>query len=170
MENDALSVREAQHADVPAILDIYNDAVLHTTASYDLKPVPPESRYEWLQARQSKGFPVLVAQQRGDIVGFASYGPFREKAAYGATVEHSVYVQRDQRGGGVGQLLMEHLIARAQEQGLHVMLGGIDADNLGSLRFHQRLGFVEVARMPQVGRKFDRWLDLVFMQLTLGQN
>lgn len=169
-EEGAVRVREARREDVPAILDIYNDAVIHTTASYDLEPVSLESRYAWFDSRLASGFPVLVAEgSGGEVLGFASYGPFREKAAYAGTVEHSVYIAPGQRGGGLGLRLMQELIARARAQGVHVMVGGVDGDNLGSLRFHERLGFSEVARMPQVGRKFDRWLDLVFMQRILQE-
>ncbi|AXG98669.1 GNAT family N-acetyltransferase [Deinococcus wulumuqiensis] len=161
-------VRPAVLADVPGILDIYNHAVLHTTATYDLEPVSLDSRLSWFSARQQSGFPVLVAEGEGaEVLGFASYGPFREKAGYAATVEHSVYVREGHQGAGLGRALMTPLIAAAREQGLHVMLGGIDADNAGSLAFHRRLGFEEVAHFRQVGRKFGRWLDVVFMQLTL---
>lgn len=160
-------IRPASHADVPTILEIYNDAVLHTTASYDLEPVSLESRLEWFDHKQRDGWPVLVAEKGDAVVGFATFGPFREKAGYAGTVEHSVYISQNERGRGTGLLLMQALIPEARARGLHVMLGGIDADNAGSLRFHERLGFREVARMPQVGRKFDRWLDLVFMQLML---
>lgn len=160
-------IRPATRADVPAILEIYNSAVLHTTASYDLAPVSLESRYEWYDHRAAGGWPVLVAEEGGQVVGFSTFGPFREKAGYAATVEHSVYVREGLRGSGIGLALMHPLIAEAKRMGLHVMVGGIDADNAGSIAFHERLGFQQVAHMKQVGRKFDRWLDLVFMQLTL---
>lgn len=162
-----LTIRPASRADVPAILEIYNDAVLHTTASYDLQPVSLESRLTWYDQKAAGGWPVLVAEQGGQVVGFATFGPFREKAGYAGTAEHSVYVRQGQRGGGIGGALMTPLIAEARRRGLHVLVGGIDAENAGSIAFHQRLGFETVAHMKQVGRKFDRWLDLVFMQLIL---
>lgn len=161
------TLRSATRADVPAILDIYNDAVLHTTASYDLVPVSLESRQAWFDHKTEQGWPILVAEHAGQVVGWATFGPFREKAAYAGTVEHSVYVRGGYRGAGIGLQLMERLIAQARQQELHVMVGGIDADNASSIAFHERLGFVQVAHMPQVGYKFDRWLDLVFMQLML---
>ncbi|WP_291426539.1 GNAT family N-acetyltransferase [Deinococcus sp.] len=163
----SLLVRAATREDVPAILDIYNEAVLNTTASYDLEPVSLESRLDWYDHKTRGGWPVLVAEQGGQVDGFATFGPFREKAGYAGTAEHSVYVRAGQRGSGLGLRLMQALIAEARKMDLHVLVGGIDADNAGSIAFHARLGFEQVAHMKQVGRKFDRWLDLVFMQLTL---
>ncbi|MDO4246311.1 MAG: GNAT family N-acetyltransferase [Deinococcus sp.] len=162
------TIRPATAADLSGILDIYNHAVLHTTASYDLEPVSLQSRQEWFTARQKAGFPVLVAEgASGEVLGFASYGTFREKPGYNGTVEHSVYIREGQRGAGLGLALMERLIAEARQQGLHVMLGSVDADNAGSIAFHTRLGFRQVAHFHQVGRKFGRWLDMVFMELLL---
>lgn len=162
-------VRPARRDDVPALLEIYNDAVLHTTASYDLEPVTLESRLEWYDQKVAGGWPVLVAEEAGEVLGFGTFGTFRGKAGFDATAEHSVYVREGQRGGGLGTALMVPLIAEARRMGLHVLVGGIDAENAGSLRFHERLGFVPVAHMPQVGRKFGRWLDLVFVQLILEE-
>lgn len=162
-----LTVRPADRADVPAILGIYNEAVENTTASYDLAPVSLESRLTWFDHKQEAGWPVLVAEQDGMVVGWATYGPYREKAGYAGTVEHSVYVHAGGRGGGIGKALMAALIVDARERGLHVMLGAIDADNAASIRFHESFGFEVTGRLSQVGRKFDRWLDVVFMQLML---
>ncbi len=162
-------VRPATRADVPAMLKIYNHAVLHTTASYDLEPVALETRLAWFDHKQVEGWPVLVLEEPGDeVIGWATYGPFREKPGYAGTVEHSVYVREDRRDSGLGRLLMLALIADARARGFHVMVGGVDADNVGSLAFHARLGFVQVAGFRQVGRKFGRWLDLAFVQLLLG--
>lgn len=162
-----LLIRSAVRDDVPAILDIYNEAVLNTTASYDLEPVTLQSRLDWYEHKVQAGLPVLVAEQGGRVDGFATFGTFRDKAGFASTAEHSVYVRAGQRGHGTGLLLMKPLIAEARALGLHVLVGGIDAANAGSIAFHARLGFEEVAHMKQVGRKFDRWLDLVFMQLIL---
>lgn len=163
-------LREASKADLEAILRIYNDAVVGSTATYDLEPVSLASRTDWFKARQAAGFPVLVAEDtRGDVVGYATYGTFRALAGYAYTVEHSIYLREDHRGKGLGEWLLKALIIKARAAGLHVMLGGIDGENKGSLRFHERLGFREVARMPEVGRKFDSWRELVFMQLILKE-
>ncbi|GGL73581.1 phosphinothricin acetyltransferase [Deinococcus aerolatus] len=166
-------VRPATRADVPAMLEIYNHAVLHTTASYDLEPVVLETRLAWFDHKQVAGWPVLVLEEPGEVtgdrvIGWATYGPFREKPGYAGTVEHSIYVREDRRGSGLGHLLMLALIADARARGFHVMVGGVDASNAGSLAFHARLGFVQVAEFRQVGRKFGRWLDLAFVQLLLG--
>lgn len=163
-------LREANEADLEAILHIYNDAVVGSTATYDLEPVSLASRTDWFTARQAAGFPVLVAEDAlGDVIGYATYGTFRALAGYAHTVEHSIYLREDHRGKGLGEGLLKALITKARAAGLHVMLGGIDGENKGSLRFHERLGFREVARMPEVGRKFDSWRELVFMQLILDE-
>lgn len=168
-------VRAATRSDVEAITEIYNQAVVHTTASYDLEPVTLASRLDWFDQKIADGWPVLVAtgdpadgqQGTGEVLGWSSYGPYRAKAGYDATVEHSVYVSSDHRAEGVGTALLLPLIAQARAEGRHVMLGGVDADNAGSIAFHERHGFTVVAHFRQVGRKFDRWLDLVFLQLLL---
>ncbi len=167
LERMPLSIRPAADADLPTITAIYNDAGVGTTASYDLEPVSLDSRRSWFEQRSAAGFPIVVAELDGRIVGYAAYGPFRDKAGYAYTVEHSVYVTRDARHSGVGHALMADLVARARDRGVHAMVGVLDADNAASIAFHRRLGFAEVARLPQVGRKFGRWLDVVMVQLTL---
>lgn len=163
-----VGIRAATRDDVPGILDIYNDAVIHTTASYDLEPVSLESRLAWFDHKVQGGWPIWVAEEDGQVVGWATYGPFREKAGYNLTAEHSVYVRSGLRGKGVGRLLMGPLIEDARARGLHVLIGGVDADNAGSIAFHQSLGFEAGTPVRQVGRKFDRWLDVLFMQLFLN--
>ncbi|BDP43661.1 phosphinothricin acetyltransferase (plasmid) [Deinococcus aetherius] len=153
--------------DLPTILDIYNEAVLNTTASYDYEPTNLEARLGWFDAKMEQGLPVFVAQDQGTVVGWGSYGPFRAWPGYLYTVEHSVYVAADQRGKGIGRRLLPPLIEHARAKGLHAMIAGIDADNAASLRLHEGLGFVKVAHFRQVGWKFDRWLDLVFLELLL---
>lgn len=166
---NAAQVRPAVQADLPSILEIYNHAVTHTTASYDLEPQTLEERLAWFAARQHEGWPVLVAVQESRVVGWGSYGKFRDKPGYRHSVEHSVYIAPDVQGGGLGTALMRPLIERAKADGHHVMLGAVDAENAGSLRFHGRLGFEQVAHFRQVGHKFGRWLDLIFLQLLLEQ-
>lgn len=162
-------IRPAAPSDLPAILAIYNDAVLHTTASYDEEPATPEERAAWYAARVGAGLPVLVAELGGAVAGFSSYGPFRPKPGYRHTVEHSVYVGPAWRGRGLGRALLAPLIERARAAGLRAIIGGVDAENAASLRLHASLGFVEVGRLRQVGRKFGRWLDLVFVELLLAE-
>lgn len=160
-------IRPAVRTDIPAILAIYNHAVATSTASWDVEPVGLEERLVRFDAQAAMGLPLLVADADGTVVGYATYGPFRPKAGYARTMEHSVYLAPAARGMGLGRRLMVELIAVARETGVHVLVGALDAANLVSLRLHAQLGFVEVGRMPQVGAKFGRWLDLVFVQLVL---
>ncbi|MBV8037384.1 GNAT family N-acetyltransferase [Roseateles sp.] len=151
-----------------AILDIFNEAILNSTALYDYKPRPRESMEGWFKTKQDNRFPVIGAvDEQGRLLGFASYGTFRAWPAYKYSVEHSVYVHKDHRGKGLGLLLMERLIAAARQQHKHVMVGGIDMANHGSIALHERLGFQHCGTIRQAGFKFGRWLDLGFYQLLL---
>lgn len=162
-----MQIRDARAADAEAIAAIYNHAVAHTTAIWNDVQVDTVNRVAWMQARQSDGFPVIVAETGGLVAGYASFGSWRAFDGFRATVEHSVYVHPQHKGGGIGRALMETLIARARAQDLHVMVAGIEAGNHASIRLHERLGFQQTALMPQVGQKFGRWLDLAFLQLVL---
>jgi L-amino acid N-acyltransferase len=163
----APAIRAAEPRDVPAILAITNHAILHSTALFEYDARTLADQQAWFAEKTDGGWPVLVADDGAGAIGFASYGPFRARPAYAATVEHSIYVADGQRGRGVGVALMRALIETARRERRRVMVGGIDGSNDASIAFHGRLGFVEVGRMPQVGWKFDRWLDLVFMQIIL---
>jgi|SRR5580700_8985697 L-amino acid N-acyltransferase YncA len=163
-----MELRDAQEGDVSGILEIYNDVIAHSTAIYSEQPVSLEDRLIWLRDRREQGYPVIVAVSAGQIVGFTSFGDFRAWPCYRYTVEHTVHVRSGQRGQGLGGLLLQALIPRAAAIGKHVLIAGIDADNSASLKLHQRMGFERVAHFRQVGRKFDRWLDLVFMQRLLN--
>jgi len=126
-----------------------------------------DDRRAWFRARQKQRYPILVASDETGVIGFISFGDFRAWPCYLYTVEHSVHVRADRRGRGIGRALLEALIPRAAALGKHVLIAGIDADNVGSLKLHQRLGFNQVAHFTEVGRKFGRWLDLIFMQRLL---
>ncbi|NWL80622.1 GNAT family N-acetyltransferase [Pseudomonas taiwanensis] len=161
-------IRDAAEAELPGILAIYNDAVENTTAIWNETLVDLANRRAWLADRNAAGFPVLVAvNPAGEVLGYASYGPWRNFDGFRQTVEHSIYVRSDQRGQGLGPALMQALVERARAASLHVMVAAIESGNAASIRLHERLGFVTTGQMPQVGRKFDRWLDLTFMQLIL---
>ncbi|MEO1094036.1 MAG: N-acetyltransferase family protein [Cyanobacteria bacterium J06638_28] len=164
---DVLLIRPAVELDLPSILDIYNDAILNTTAVYDYEPHTLAMRQAWWRDKQTAGFPVLVAEVEGAIAGFAALGAFRAWAAYQYTVENSIYVAPAYRGQGIGKQLLQHLIMAAQAMSLHAIVAGIDADNVTSCKLHQQFGFQEVAHFHQVGYKFGRWLDLKFFQLLL---
>ena len=162
-----LVVRDAVASDLPGLLDIYNEVIANSTAVFSDRPVTLEDRERWIDARRADGFPVLVAVDETGVVGFGSFGPFRTWPGYRSTVEHTVHVRADRRGEGIGSALLAELIERARALGKHVVIAGIDADNAASIRLHERLGFTSVARLSEVARKFDRWLDLVLMQRIL---
>ena len=162
-----VTIRKATDKDLQAMLDIYNDVILHTTAVYDYEPHTPSMRRHWFENKQLQGLPVWVAEEHDEVVGFSSFGPFRAWAAYQYSVENSVYVKSDSRGKGIGKLLLQPLVLSAKERGMHTMIAGIDADNQASLCLHSGFGFVEVAHFREVGYKFGRWLDLKFLQLLL---
>jgi phosphinothricin acetyltransferase len=126
-----------------------------------------EARTAWYNDKISAGYPVFVAESAGRVVGFSSYGPFRAWPAYKYTIENSVYVAEDERGKGIGKLLIQPLIDSARSKGYHAVIAGIDASNDASIRLHASFGFQEVAHFRQVGYKFGRWLDLKFMELLL---
>lgn len=151
-----------------AILAIFNDAIANSTALYDYKPRAPESMVGWFEAKAKGRYPVIgVENESGELMGFASYGAFRAWPAYKYTIEHSIYVDARFRGRGLGRLLLKEIIAAAQAQDYHVMVGGIDAANTVSIQLHESLGFAHCGTVRQAGFKFGRWLDLAFYQLIL---
>jgi len=163
-----IPVRPAEDGDLPAILAITNDAIANTTAVWSLTPATLDARRAWLEERRTKGYPVLVADDGGGALGFASFGDFRPWEGYRHSVENSIYIDAKHRGRGLGRLLLGALLEEAARQGKHVMVAGIEAENTASIRLHAAFGFEETGRLHQVGRKFDRWLDLVFMQRLLN--
>ena len=163
-----MKTRDATESDLAEILAIYNEVIVNSTAVYTDEPSTLEDRLAWLAARRRGGFPVIVAVDGRGVLGFASFGDWRGGwPGYRHTIEHSVHVRAEARGKGVGTALMAALFERGSAIGKHVMIGAIDAANAPSRRFHERLGFAEVAHFHEVGRKFDRWLDLVFAQRFL---
>lgn len=160
-------IRPAIAADLPAILELYNEVIAHTDAVYLDEPQVLAEREQWFARLRAGGWPVLVAELDGAIAGFGNIGPFREKSGYRFTGEHTLHVRADLRGRGIGRALLTALVAEAGKRGLHVLVGGIDAGNTASLDLHASLGFTETARMMQVAIKGGRWLDLVLLQLIL---
>lgn len=161
-------MRPAIQDDLPAILDIYNEAVLNTTASYDYEPRKLEHRQAWFEKHQAQGLPILVALgASGQVVGWGSLSRYHDRKGYQFTVENSVYVAAAHRGVGVGKALLAPLIEEARRLGMHVIIAGIDAENQASVALHARFGFVTVGRFKEVGFKFGRWLDVIYMQRTL---
>ena len=159
-------VRSATEADLSGMLAIYNEIVRSSSAVYTEQEATLEDRRAWLAGRMAQGYPVLAATDAADgsVLGYSTFGDFRPWPGYRRTVEHSVYVRADMRRRGVGAALVEPLFGLAADLGKHVMVAGIDAANPASIRLHERLGFEQVGLLREVGTKFGRWLDLVFMQ------
>jgi len=155
--------------DLDTITAIHNHAVVHTTAIWNEEAVDLADRAAWLADRAARGYPVIVAVDDSGVLGYASYAQWRPHSGYRLTVEHSVYVLDGQHGRGIGTTLMAALIEHARTAGMHVMIAGIESGNTASIALHERLGFTEVGRMPQVGAKFGRWLDLSMLQLVLDE-
>lgn len=165
-------IRDATHSDLPAITAIYNALLETTTHEWTETLHSVAEREQWLTAKAATGRPALVAVVAGEVVGWATYGDFRDSErwpGYRFTVEHSIHVREDCWGRGIGRELINALVERARREGKHVMVAGIDSENTGSVRFHERLGFFEVGRLPEVGEKFGRRLDLVLMQRMLDE-
>lgn len=160
-------IRPAKNADLGTILEIFNHAIKHTTAVYTYDPYTPEMMQDWFNDKQKNGFPVYVSTENDTVTGFVTYGTFRTRLAYKYTVEHSIYVHPNHRERGIAKVLILHIIEVAKKADIHVLMGGIDAENTISIDFHKKFGFKEVGNLKEVGFKFGRWLDLVFMQLIL---
>ncbi|MEO5995240.1 MAG: N-acetyltransferase family protein [Chitinophagaceae bacterium] len=162
-----ITIRKAAENDLPEILEIYNEVIINTTAVYDYEPHTLEMRRKWYNGKQQDGYPVFVAIENDNLVGFSSLGPFRAWTAYKYTVENSVYVASNHRGKGIGKLLLQPLVSAATERQFHTIVSGIDASNKASIHLHELFGFKQVAHFKEVGFKFNYWLDLVFLQLIL---
>lgn len=162
-----MEIDDASAGDVLTITRLQNAFVATRTWEYREAPHDVADRLDWLRWQQAASLPVLVARDNGAVVGWASYGPFRDNVrwpGYRHSVEHTVHVAESHWGHGIGWALMLELQGRARQQGVHVMIAGIDSTNAPSIAFHERIGFVECARIREVGRKLDRWLDLILMQ------
>jgi L-amino acid N-acyltransferase len=163
-----MEIRDALESDLPGLLTIYNDVIATSTAVYSYTPVTLDDRVQWWRARVAYEYPVFVAVDDSGVLGFSTFGDFRPWPGYRFTVEHSVHVRADCRGQGIGKQLVQALFPRAAALGKHVMIAGVDAANTPSIRFHERLGFERAGHLREVGHKFDRWLDLVFLQRWIG--
>lgn len=166
-ESTQLILENALEQDLPGILEIYNDAILNTTAVYQYQPHTLDMRKKWFREKEAFGLPVFVARLQDQVAGFATWGPFRAWPAYKYSIEHSVYVHPSFRRHGIATELLNHLIGVARQREVHAVIAGIDADNSVSIHLHKQFGFIQVGHFKEVGYKFDRWLDLVFMQLIL---
>lgn len=167
---DKAFIRDARESDLPAILDIYNDVIVNTTAVYSEKPHTLQMRTDWYLDRINNGFPVFVAEMNGNITGFCSFGHFRAWPCYRYTAELSLYVEGSYGGKGISKIMLRALIERAQQMNIHALLAGISADNQISINLHRSFDFAEVAHFKEVGYKFGRWLDLKFLELILNNS
>ena len=162
---DGVVIRPATRADLPGILAIYNDAVLHTTATYDYEPRTLEQREAWFADHQRDDYAVFVAADAaGRVLGWSSLNPYHSRPGYRFTADNSIYVAADQRGRGLGRRLLAPLIDAARARGLHAIIAVIDAENETSIRLHAAFGFEPVGRFKEVGFKFGRWLDVLYME------
>jgi phosphinothricin acetyltransferase len=161
-----LTVRRSQEGDLEEITEIYNDAVLNSTATFDSEAKSLREKGDWVEAHDS-GNPVLVAVEKGKVVGWGSISPFSDRYCYGRTVEDSIYVRAGFRGRGIGKAILAALIGEAKKSGHHAIIGRIDGENEVSIRLHRSMGFKEVGVLREVGHKFGRWLDVVMMELVL---
>jgi len=161
-------IDDAAAADFEQVVAIYNEVIRNTTAVYTEQEYDPVQGKAWFDAKLSSGFPFIVARDDRGVAGFAAFGAFRAWPCYRHSVEHSVHVRADRRGQGLGRALVLDLRSRAAALGMHVMIAGIDADNVPSIRLHESLGFERVAHFREVGFKFGRWLDLEFLQCFLS--
>ena len=162
-----IQIRTYTDRDCPAILAIINEAILTSTALYDYLPRTLEQQIAIFEDKILKGFPIIVAEENNQVIGFGYYSEFRFREAYKFTVEHSVYADKNYIGKGVGKLLLTELIELAKGQKLHTMIGVIDSENINSITFHEKFGFEKAGYIKESGYKFDKWLDSVFMQKIL---
>lgn len=163
---EAVLIREARAGDLKAINDIYNHYVLHSTCTYQTEPSSFEERQKWFEEHKPP-YAVTVVEMDGKVVGWGSISRFHPRAAYGKTVENSVYLHTDWLGKGIGKTLLKDLIERTKKAGFHTIVAIISADQTPSVKLHQSLGFAQVGDFKQVGNKFGRWLDVVYWQLIL---
>ena len=166
MPTDAVIIRLATEADLGAINDIYNHYVIHSTCTYQEQPESLDSRIRWFQ-QHDKTHPVIVAVEAGQVVGWGSLSVYHPRSAYRRTVEDSIYIHHQHHRRGIGSRLLQELIAAARQLGYHALIAGADTEQAGSLALHAKFGFETIGRFRQVGFKFDRWLDVIYMELIL---
>ncbi|MFJ7738523.1 GNAT family N-acetyltransferase [Lysinibacillus sp. NPDC097287] len=160
-------IRPMEERDLPGVLEIYNDIILTNTAVYMYEPQSIQEKQQWFAERKVAGYPLLVFEEDGEVAGFATYSQFRPYPGYKYTMEHSVYVHKEHYQKGIATKLLRELIRIAEEKGVKTLVAGIDGENLGSVKAHEKLGFEYAGTIKNAGFKFDQWLDLVFYQLYL---
>jgi L-amino acid N-acyltransferase len=166
-KRNVLQIRDANINDLPAMLDIYNDAIRNLTATFDLEEQTLEERKIWFQKHNDK-YPLIVAEWNGEVVGYCCLSQFREKAAYDKTAELSIYISSSHRGLGIGTALMQEILQRAAHLGFHTVIGGITRGNDASVALHEKFGFELVGCFKEVGKKFGQWQDVLFYQRIIN--
>ena len=162
-------IRPCVEAQLPEILDMFNDAIINTTSVYDYDPRTMEFMMDWYFSKLKGDYPIIgLFDNDSNLLAFGTYGPFRTRPAYKYSIEHSVYVRKDMRGRGFGKVMLNEIIKRAIKDEYHVLVGGIDADNKISIRLHEKMGFEFAGTIKHAGYKFGKWLDLSFYQLILN--
>ena len=165
----SIVIRDARKSDLPALLEIYNQAVLTSPATFDLEPQTLAQRRRWF-SDHGRLYPLIVAEGQGRVLGYASLSEFRDKPGYSKSAEDSVYVHSNFQGKGVGKALMREILAKSVDLGYHTIIAAIVPPNEASVRLHEGFGFVYVGNFKEVGFKFSRWQDVVFYQLFLQSN
>ncbi|MFD2445269.1 GNAT family N-acetyltransferase [Bacillus sp. CGMCC 1.16607] len=162
-----VDIREATILDLPAMLDIYNYAIRHLTATFDIEVQTLDKRKIWFDSHDEK-YPLIVAERNGEVVGYCCLSSFRAKPAYSKTTEISIYISQTQQGYGIGSALMKEIIRRAIDLGYHTIIAGITGGNEGSVKLHKKFGFEFVGCFKEVGFKFGEWQDVDFYQLMIN--
>ncbi|MFD1851502.1 GNAT family N-acetyltransferase [Oceanobacillus bengalensis] len=161
-----IRIREAAIDDLPALLEIYNYAICNLTATFDLQEQTLEDRKKWFEHHGAE-YPLIVAEEDENVIGYSSLSPFNEKLAYSATSEVSIYIAPNQQGKGVGSLLMQQILKQARQLNYHTVISGITGGNGASIHLHEKFGFVLAGTLREVGNKFDEWQDVHYYQLIL---
>lgn len=164
-----IKIKYAQENDLPFILDIINYTIETTTSDYRYENINNNDIVTWYNDHKNNNYPIFVAVLGNLTIGYATYSKFRDRVGFQYSVEHSIYCHSDHIGKGIGKLLMKELINHARNNGIHTMIACIDNQNINSICFHEKLGFVTVGKMKEIGFKFNRFLDMTIMQLMLDK-
>mgnify|MGYP005828999005 CR=1 FL=1 len=161
-------IRKATIDDLPAMLAIYNEAILNLTATFDLEEQTLDQREQWFY-KYDERYPLMVAEVNGEVTGYCGISPYNAKQAYATTVEISIYLSDKHRGKGIGQALMRDMIKRAKELQYHTIIAGITEGNDGSVHLHEKFGFEFAGKLKEVGYKFGQWQNVLYLQLLLNK-
>lgn len=162
-----MHLRPALESDIPKITEIFNSVIMDSNSVYREEPVLESERLQWLRDKHDHGYPILVMEDSGEVIGYGGYGSFRPAQGYRLTVEHTIHIAQNHRRRGIGKLILTELISMARESGYHLMIGAIDSGNEASIKFHHDFGFTECARIREVAIKNGVFLDLVLMEKVL---